>query len=619
VVRAGHAGRLRRRQLLALAAAAPLASGLTRSAHAATPSWDATIPLWRWGQVWPRLGEWQGLGFTGSVLGAFRDPPDAGQAARVRQALDQAGRLGHALGLYLHPLNSQKFGQAGSADPTDRAVVAHAMATLAGWMDAVGDHPALAHMLLNSEFSGRTRRAQDAAARLTAEMARAAKQRRAGLLTWTDPWRDAPVRVPPGIDCLGSWTYPQPHPLRQWIVPFLRAGAGPGRKVMQTVSLWMATRWSARAEESGSWRILPPDPAAMALWLAFAQAPDIISVYAPSTANPFADPPQDPATFSPGTWTALKSAHASAVVPFGPVLSACRPMRPRTALLLSADSVLAVPTAARAPGWDGELAWPWAAMLVMQGFPFDVLLDEDFSGTNQAGRYEAVVVPFASRLPEAARRSLAGHRVIDRPFDAAFLRGVDGALANRVGAADAASRLARLSDELGRLLPASSRLARHDPDLAVGHHDGGAVSWHVAVNLALSGPPGATFRERGVARETTLSLRVPQGTVLFEALARKPLAVRLADGFAEVRLALPAAGGAVIAALPGEPGPPRLERTATGAVLQAPFAGVMAYDLALGGGTRRIATGRDGTHRLAGRGRLVASCALTGQSAALDI
>ena len=569
--------------------------------------------------MWPRLAEWQDLGFSGSVLGAFRDPPDQGQATRVRQALDQAGRIGHALGLYLHPLNSQKFGPAGSADPTDPAVRAHAMATLSGWMDAVGDHPALAHMLLNSEFSGRTRRAQHSAATLTAEMARAARQRRPGLLTWTDPWRDAPVRVPPGIDCLGSWTYPQPHPLRQWIVPFLRAGAGTGRQVMQTVSLWMATRWSARAEESGAWRILPPDPAAMALWLGFAQAPEILSVYAPSTANPFADPPQDPQTFSPGTWTALKSAHERVVAPFGPVLRACRPVRARVALLLSADSVLAVPTAARAPGWDGELAWPWAAMLVMQGFPFDVLLDEDFSGANQAGRYEAVVVPFASRLPEAVRRSLAGRRVIDRPFDVAFLRGVDGALANRVGAADAASRLARLSDELGRLLPASSRLARHDPDLAVGHHDGGAVSWHVAVNLALSGPPGATFRERGVARETTLSLRVPQGTVLFDALARKPLAASWADGFAEVRLALPAAGGAVIAALPGEPGPPRLEPTATGAVLQAPFAGAMAYDLALGGATRRIATDRDGTHRLAGRGRLVARCALTGQSAALDI
>jgi len=278
-----------------------------------------------------------------------------------------------------------------------------------------------------------------------------------------------------------------------------------------------------------------------------------------------------------------------------------------------------VPTAARAPGWDGELAWPWAAMLVMQGFPFDVLLDEDFSGQNPAERYEAIVVPFAARLPELVRRRLAATRVVDRAFDVAFLRGVDGALANRIGAADAAARLARLSGELARLLPASGRMARHDPDLAVGHHDGGAVSWHVAVNLALAGPQGATFREQGVAREAACALRPPAGAVLFDALARRPLAARAADGFAETRLALPAAGGTLIAALPGAPGPPRLERSASGAVLHAPFAGVMAYDLVLDGAGRRIATGRDGTYQLAGRGRLVATCALTGQSAALDI
>lgn len=573
--------------------------------------------------MWPRLSEWQALGYRGSVLGAFRDPPDAGQAARVRAALEEAGRIGHALGLYLHPLNSARFGRPGNADPNDPAVRAYAMDMLAAWLDALGGQTPLAHMLLNSEFTGRTRAAQEGAATLTAAMALAAKQRRPDLLTWTDPWREAPVRLPPGIDCLGSWTYPHPHPLRQWIVPFLRAGArldtGRGRKVMQTISLWMATRWSARAEESGAFRILPADPAVMAFWIALAQAPDIISVYAPSTANPFADPPQDRATFSPDTWTALKAAHDRALAPFGPALRACRPAQARIALLLSAQSVLAVPSAARAPGWDGELAWPWAAMLVMQGFPFEVLLDEDFSGANPAPRYDAVVVPFAARLPDAVRRGLAATRVVDRAADVGFLRGVDGGLANRVAAADAARRLAQLAEELARALPASARMARHDADIAVGQHDGGAVGWHVAVNLALSGPPGATFRDRGVAREATLGLRLPEGSVLFDALSRQRLATTAAGGFTEARLSLPRAGGTMIAALPGEPGPPRLARTQSGAVLQAPFAGVMAYDLVLDGAARRIATGRDGTHRLAGRGRLVATCALTGQSATLDI
>lgn len=563
------------------------------------------------------------------MLGAFRDPPDAGQAARVRAALDAAARIGHALGLYLHPLNSQKFGPPGSADPRNEEVRAHAFATLAAWMDAVGDHPAMLHLLLNSEYTVRARRPaapdarwwreQEGSAALTAELAREARRRRPELLVWTDPWRDAPVRVPPGIDCLGSWTYPHPHPLRQWIVPFLRAGAGPGRKVMQTISLWQAARWSASAEEAGDWRILPPDPAAMALWLAFAQAPDILSVYAPSTADPFAQPPQNERIFSPSSWTALKSVHDRAVAPFGPVLKACRPAPARVALLLSAESVLAVPTASRAPGWDGELAWPVVAMLVTQGFPFDVLLEEDFAEGNPAQAYEATVVPFSARLPDAVRRKLAGTRVIDRAFDVAFLRGVDGGLASRIAAADGASRLARLSAELARALPATARQARHDPDQAVGHHDGGAARWHVVVNLALAGPAGATFRERGVAREAELSLRLADGAVLIDAIARKPLPARHANGFATFSVVLPAAGGMVIAALPAPPGPPRLERHVGGAILRAPFAGVMPYDVTVGGTTKRIATGRDGARVVAARGRLTATCALTGQAAALDI
>lgn len=519
----------------------------------------------------------------------------------MRAALDQAQAIGHAMGLYLHPLLSARWGAAGQADPADAAVQAHAMATLDGWMQAVGDHPALAHMLLNSEYAARWQRP---AAALTAAMARAARARRPDLLTWTDPWRDAPVRVPPGVDCLGSWSYPHPHPLRPWIVPFLRAGAGPGRRVMQTVSLFLPARWAAAAEESGAWRLLPPGPAAIALWLALAQAPDILSVYAPSTVDPFAG------GALPEPWAALKAVHDAAILPFGPVLKACRPAKPSVALLLSAAAVAALPTAARAPGWDAELAWPVAAMLVMQGFPFDVLLDEDLS---RALDYQALVVPFG-----AAPRS-AGARTVTPGFDLGFLRLVDGGLANRVGAAEAATRLARMSAQLAAQLPPAARLARHDPDLAVGHHVGGAVGWHVAVNLALQGPAGATFREQPVARRATLALRAAPGTVFFDALARRPLPARFADGFGEVSLDLPAAGGAIIAALPGQPGPPRLEAAAGGALLRAPFAGVMPYDLEAAGATRRIATAADGTARIAARGRVRATCALTGQSAALDI
>lgn len=528
----------------------------------------------------------------------------------MRAALDQAQAIGHALGLYLHPLNSTRFGAPGSADPRDPAVRAHALATLEGWLGALADHPGLAHLLLNSEYAARW---HGPAMALTAEMARAARTRRADLLVWTDPWRDVVVRVPPGVDCLGSWTYGHPHPLRQWIVPFLRAGAGPGRQVMQTVSLWLATRWTAGAEEAGAWQLTPPDPAAIALWLAFAQAPDILSVYAPSPVDPFAQPPQDPSRFPPGTWQALAAIARDVVEPFGPVLAACRPVPAKVALLLSAGHVPAVGGPARPPGWDGEVAWPLAAMLVMQGFPFEVLLDEDLSAGIPA-RFEAVLGAFGARPGAAAARAVVAS---DAAFG--FLRGVDGGLASRIPATDAHARLSRMAEALAARLPPSARMARHDPDLAVGHHQGGAATWHVVVNTRLSGAAGATYLDRGVAREADVAVRAAPGTVFLDALGRRPVPARFADNFATLRLSLPAAGGVILAALPAAPGPPRLERAEGGALLRAPFAGVLPYDVTAGGTTRRVATAADGTRRIAGTGRLSATCALTGAQATLDI
>lgn len=498
--------------------------------------------------------------------------------------LDAAGRAGHALGLYLHPLHSARFGQPGSADPASADVRAHAMATLGGWMQAVGAHGGLRHMLLNSEYPPRWQRP---AAALTAELALAAKASRGNLLTWTDPWRDAPIRVPPGIDALGTWTYGHPHPLRQLVVPFLRAGAGPGRAVMQTVSLYLPTRWSAAAEESGAWRIAPPDPSAIALWLAFAQGPEMLSVYAPSTADPFG-----PERQGLETWQALGRVHETAIAPFGPVLRACRPAAPSVDILLAARAVAAIAPAARAPGWDAEQAWPLAAMLAMQGIPFAARLEGDGD---------------------------SGHPTLglDRRPDVAFLRGVDGGLANRIAAAEAAARLAAMSEALARTLPATARTARHAPETFHAAHDGGEATWHVLVNHALSGPAGATYRETGRARRETLSLRAPAGRVWWDALARRRIEARDAGGFATLTLDLPAAGGAVLVALPAMPAAPTLERTAAGTRLSAPFPAVLPYDVTLGGATRRLATARDGSLALP-PGPVRAVCALSGQAAVLD-
>jgi hypothetical protein len=459
------------------------------------------------------------------------------------------------------------------------------MATLAGWMDAVGQHPALRHMLLNSEYPARW---QAPAAALTAAMATEATRRRQDLLTWTDPWRDAPLRVPDGVDILGSWTYGHPHPLRQLLVPFLRAGAGPNRPVMQTVSLYLPTRWSAANEEAGTWRIAPPAPSAMALWLAFAQAPDFLAIYAPSTADPFG-----PQAQGLETWQALGRVHAAAIAPFGPVLRRCSPAAPAVDILLAADAVARLAPAARAPGWDAEQAWPLAAMLAMQGIPFAVRL---------AGE------------PDRGRPTLS---LADPRQDVAFLRGVDAGLANRIAAADAAQRLAAMSEALARRLGPGARTARHAPETFHAAYDGGAVTWHVLVNLALDGPPGATYRETGRARRETLSLRAPPGRVWWNAMTRQRTEARDEGGFATLTLELPAAGGVVLASLPAPPTAPRLERAAGGIVIHAPFAGVMPYDVIARGGTRRIATRPDG-RAMWDFGPLRITCALSGLTATLD-
>lgn len=619
--RAGRTGRLTRRALLAT----PL---LATTAHAQPTLPPAqTIPLWRWGTAYPNFDQWAGLGISGSFVGALRDPPDAAQVASVRRMLDAAGRAGHAFGLYLHPLNSARFGRPGTADPASPEVRAHAMATLDGWMGAVGEHPALRHMLLNSEYPARW---QQPAAALTAAMAIAARRRRPDLITWTDPWRDAPLRVPPGVDVLGSWTYGHPHPLRQLIVPFLRAGAGEGRAVMQTVSLYLPTRWSAANEEAGAWRIAPAAPSATALWLAFAQAPEFLAVYAPSTADPFG---RDATGMD--TWQALQRVHDAGIAPFGPVLRACRPEVPRAALVLSASAVAAIGNA-RTVGWDAEQAWPWAAMLAKCGVPFRVLLDEDFADPGLLAGFDAIVVPFVAGLPDATRAQLAAaiaarKRVVTgsafpsaRVFQADFsyLRQVDAGLATPLPYIRAERRLHETAHRLSRVLDGVAQTARHDGDVFVATHDGGAVRWNVVVNLALESGAGAagTYADRAGPRRQQLLLPTAPDAVWIDATRRTVLRTPGRMTEAGLLLDLPDAGGAVLAMLPGPPAAPHLERDAAGARLRAPFAGVMPYDVTLGGLSRRYATARDGTLALPGvRGRVVATCALSGEAAALDI
>jgi hypothetical protein len=622
---------MRRRTLLGAAALAAAPDPMPARAQAALPPAE-TIPLWRWGTSYPNFDRWAALGISGSFVGALRDPPDANQVASVRRMLDAAQRAGHAFGLYLHPLNSARWGALGSADPSSPQVRDHAMATLNAWMSAVGDHPALRHMLLNSEYPPRW---QGQANALTATMAKAAKAQRPDLITWTDPWRDAPLPVPAGVDVLGSWTYGHPHPLRQTIVPFLRAGAGADRAVMQTVSLYLPTRWSAAAEEAGAWRIAPPAPAATALWLAFAQAPEFLSIYAPSTADPFSSEPARRDISGPETWAALGQVHANAIAPFGPVLRACRPITARTALVLAAGAVAALPAASLTVGWHAEQAWPWAAMLAQAGIEFRVLLDSDLARPGALDAFETVLVPFVTGLPESTRAVLAatiaakkrvvtgaafpGARVFAADF--AWLRQVDGGLATPLPQARARQRLNEATQRLLRVLEPSARDARHNPDVFVAQHDGGAVRWAVLVNLALESSAGAngTYADRGQARRQQVFLPSPQGAVWVEAPRRAVLRAAVLANEADLLLDLPEAGGTVLARLPGPPTAPRLERSGTGAVLRAPFPGVLPYDVTLGATTRRHATARDGTLALPAARGLVATCALSGKRAVLDI
>jgi hypothetical protein len=618
---------MRRRTLLGAAALAAAPAG----AQVALPP-AATIPLWRWGTSYPNFDRWAALGISGSFVGALRDPPDANQISSVRRMLDAAERAGHAFGLYLHPLNSARWGAPGSADPSSPQVRDHAMATLQAWMAAVGDHRALRHMLLNSEYPPRWQAQANA---LTSAMAKAAKAMRPDLITWTDPWRDAPLAVPAGVDVLGSWTYGHPLALRQLIVPFLRAGAGPDRAVMQTVSLYLPTRWSAAAEEAGAWRIAPPAPAATALWLAFAQAPEFLSIYAPSTADPFSSEPARRDISGPETWAALGQVHANAIAPFGPVLRACRPLAARTALVLSAGAVASLQAASLTVGWHAEQAWPWAAMLAQAGIEFRVLLDSDLARPGALEGFDTVLVPFVAGLPESTRAALTAalaarkHVVTGAAFPGArvfaaefgWLRQVDGGLASRLPQARARQRLAEATQRLLRVLEPNARDARHNPDVFVAQHDGGAVRWVVLVNLALESSAGAngTYADRGQPRRQQAFLPSPPDAVWIEAPRRAVLRAPFLANEAELMLDLPASGGTVLARLPGPPAAPRLERTATGAVLRAPFPGVMPYDVTLGGTTRRYATSRDGTLALPAARGLVATCALSGNRAVLDI
>lgn len=435
-------------------------------------------------------------------------------------------------------------------------------------------------------------------AHVNERMAAALKSSRPDVLTWHDPYRLAAVRdANSGLDAVSTWTYAHPDTRRLLFTTALQAVARPARQqVMQTITLFLYGHFAVPLERSTAvlgrddsgadpFYTAGPDFAREATWLAFSQRPDLLCYYSHSTQSPH-NVTRDPDILSPETYDAIGETVRTLVEPFGPMVLASRRPRAEVAVLMSAVAEW-FGRAPRHVGYPTEQFLPYAALLAMNHVPFEVLLDDDIlEGALQ--RYSTLVLPRPSvmtrRMHEAivAFAERGGKVIADASLGAAIPRAVltnyDFTAQNRVdGRAIAAGRVITAEEDRNTQERYAMDLRRHlahvvrparagSPRVVINTLEAGATQLVFFVNSDKTRGPrfGAhgVHLEEGVRLATEVRIRVKGKPVLYDVLARKPVAYRVDDGDAVFDLELPAARGKLVAVYPEEVGTPTIEVSA---------------------------------------------------------
>jgi len=415
------------------------------------------------------------------------------------------------------------------------------------------------------------------------------------LITWHEPYRLAPVRDShKGLDCIGTWTYGYPDIKRLCYATYLQAAARPEQQlVQQDITLFVYGRFAVPLGDSTAdfgqdfagkdpYFTAGPDYAREALWLVFSQRPDIICFYSAGALSPD-KPTNDPAYASPDTFNAIGQTCEELVKPYGPAMLNSRRVAPRVAVLMSAAATW-FKASPRLAGYPNEQTLPYAALLMMNHVPFDVLLDEDVV-EGALDRYDVLVMPKADTLTRSMHERIlafvedGGSVVADASLRAAIpnaqvtdldfthqLR-IDGrelAKGNAVTAEEDREIMEGYAEKLAPLLaevprPADATSAR----VLTNSIEGGQARYHFFINDERTyGPRFGRWKlrfELGAPQTAEVSVALDGRPALYDALLRKPIEYETRQDRAVFQIRMTAARGKLIAALPEAIGSVALE------------------------------------------------------------
>ncbi len=417
-----------------------------------------------------------------------------------------------------------------------------------------------------------------------------------------EPWRNAPTRdTARGLDLIGSWTYSYSDMKRLMFAHFLRApGRAEGQKIQPILSLYVYANMvmplqNSRADMNADnpagdpFFTAGPDYATEGLWIYLSLRPEEISVYWAGALSPD-NPALDPRISSPETFDAIHAFVRDVMRPFGPaILKSGRPTAP-VGLLASAAGAWFTD---KELGYNvNEAALPYASLLVMNDVPFDLLLDNDIQ-EGGLRNYRALVIAYGSTLTQkmadeiVAFAKRGGTVISNEPlplkipnlvvtnFDFEPLLRQDGRPRKdgkpMVTADEAREMMERYAAELaprvkafrGPVTSPSKRVIINSLDAHGGRYD------FVINDDRTYGPRFGEHRlhfELGVPQTAEVAFDASAYPVLYDLLARKPLADLRSNGGKPLALELPPASGRIILALPEAvdrvevQGPAELER-----------------------------------------------------------
>ncbi len=422
---------------------------------------------------------------------------------------------------------------------------------------------------------------------LNEEIANAIRKKRPDLKFSHEPWRNAPTQgTAKGLDFAASWTYAYSDLKRLMFARYLRApGRDENQKIQPILTIYAYASMVLTEGTAGEDLTLDtsgkapfftasPDYVREALWIYLSQRPDELSIYWASRLSP-ERPGLDPHLFSPDSFSVIEEFSNRILKPYGPALKAGRPAKARVGLLASAVAAWFRDTPV---GYNiNEATLPYAALLVMNDVPFEVLLDNDIKDETLS-QYQALVIPLADTLTQGmvdtiTRFAARGGRVIVDQNCSALNAGntIHTAfdfepLLRQSGKAWEEGETVVTAEEAREMMEGyAARLAPHvsayrgevtspSKRVIINSVESNGAAIHFVINDDRTyGPRFGDHKlhfENGVRQQAEIQFTTDRYPVLYDLQTRKQIQEPVVNGTMTWKPWLPAAGGRMVFALP---------------------------------------------------------------------